>query len=121
MSTPRIVVYATNRPFRLHCDALLREAGVLVRLASQPAELAKALADATTVAIIVGDDGRDADVARELAHARPATLGPPVSIMQRAPGELIEEIVARALVARALVARALVANGAPTGQLRSSE
>jgi hypothetical protein len=29
--------------------------------------------------------------------ARPATLGPPVPIMQRAPGESIEAIVARAL------------------------
>ncbi len=97
MSTPRVVVYADDRPFRLHCDALLREAGVLARLASRPAELAKALADGTTAAIIVGDDRRDADVARELILARPATLGPPVPIMQRAPGESIEEIVARAL------------------------
>jgi hypothetical protein len=97
MSTPRVVVYADNRPFRLHCDALLREAGALVRLASRPAELAKALADGTTAAIIVGDDGRDADVVRALMLARPATLGPPVPIMQRAPGESIEAIVARAL------------------------
>ena len=101
MSTPRMVVYATHRPFRLHCDALLREAGVLVRLASRPAELAKALGDGTTAAIIVGDDVHDAEVVRELVHAlghaRPVTLGPPVPIMQRAPGESIEEIVARAL------------------------
>ena len=111
MSLPRMVVYAANRPFRLHCDTLLREAGVPVRLASRPAELAKALADGTTAAIIVGDDGRDADVARELTLARPVTLGPPVPIMQRAPGESIEEIVARALAV----------NDAPTGQPRSSE
>ena len=101
MSSPRVVVYAAHRPFRLHCDALLREAGVFARLASRQAELAKALGDGTTAAIIVGDDDRDADVVRELvhalAHARPAILGPPVPIMQRAPGESIEEIVARAL------------------------
>ena len=103
MSLPRMVVYAANRPFRLHCDTLLREAGVPVRLASRPAELAKALADGTTAAIIVGDDGRDAVVARELILARPVTLGPPVPIMQRAPGESIEEIVARALAGAAQV------------------
>jgi len=97
MSSPRIVVYATDRPFRLQCEAQLREAGVVVRLASRQAELAKALGDGTTAAIIVGDDGRDADVARELVDARPATPGPPVPILQRAPGESIEEIVARAL------------------------
>jgi hypothetical protein len=111
MSPPRMVVYATHRPFRLHCDALLREAGVLVRLASRQAELAKALGDGTTAAIIVGDDRRDADVARELVDARPATLGPPVPIMQRAPSESIEEIVARALAVMT----------SPTDQPRSSE
>lgn len=110
MTPLRIVVYATSRPFRLQCDTLLREAGVRVRLASRQAELAKALGEGATAAIIVGDDGRDAAVAGELVRARPATLGP-VPIMQRAPGESIEEIVARALGA----------TDTPTDQPRSSE
>lgn len=97
MTPPLVVVYATSRPFRIQCDTLLREAGARVRLASRQAELAKALAEGATVAIIVGDDGRDAEVARELIHARPPSLGASVPIMQRAPGESIEEIVARAL------------------------
>lgn len=111
MSSPRIVVYATDRPFRVQCEARLREAGVVVRLASRQAELVKALGDGTTAVIIVGDDGRDADVARELLDARQATLGPPVPILQRAPGESIEEIVARALGVTDTLMR----------QLRSSE
>ncbi len=111
MSSPRIVVYATDRPFRLQCEAHLREAGVVVRLASRQAELAKALGDGSTAAIIVGDDGHDADVARELVDAQPATLGPPVPILQRALGESIEEIVARALGVTDTLMR----------QLRSSE
>lgn len=87
MPPPRIVVYATNRLFRVQCVALLRAAGAAVRVASRQAELAKALGEGTIAAIIVDDD-RDAAVARAVTR---------VVVMQRAPGESIEEIVARAL------------------------
>ncbi len=101
MTPPRIVVYSTNRPFRVQCDAVLRAAGAAVRLASRQAELAKALGEGAIAAIIVEDD-READVVRAMTR---------VAVMQRAPGESIEEIVARAL------------GGArtPTDQPRSSE
>ena len=69
MTPPWIVVYATNRPFRVRCDAVLRALGARVRLASRQAELVKAIGAGTTAAIIVSDDGRDAEVARE-ANAR---------------------------------------------------
>ncbi len=97
MTPPRVVVYAINRPFRVACDALLREAGARVRVASRQAELAKAIGEGTIAVIIAGDDGPDVAVARELA----ATSATAVPILQRAPGESIEEIVARALAAAA--------------------
>jgi hypothetical protein len=91
MTPPWIVVYATNRPFRLQCDAVLREAGARVRLASRQAELVKALGEGTTAAIIVSDDGRDAEVVCQ------ATPGRSVPVIRHAPGESIEAVVARAL------------------------
>lgn len=105
MTTPRIVVYSTSRPFRVQCDVLLRAAGAAVRLASRQAELAKALGEGTIAAIIVDDD-RDADVARAVTRAVPGVV-----MMQRAPDESIEGIVARALAAA----------GTSTDQPRSSE
>lgn len=94
MTPPRIVVFATRRLFRVQCDTLLRAAGARVRLASRQAELAKAISEGTIAAIIVEDD-RDAAVAQLLA--RGAATGTEMAVMQRAPGESIEEIVARAL------------------------
>ncbi len=93
MTAPQIVVYATSRPFCLACDVLLREAGARVRLASRQSELAKAIGEGTIAMIIAGDDGPDVDVARALA----VTSETVIPVMQRAPGESIEEIVARAL------------------------
>lgn len=101
MTPPRIVVYSMSRPFRLQCEAVLRAAGALVRLASRQPELAKAVGEGTIAAIIVDDD-HDADVARTVSR---------VAVMHRAPGESIEAIVARALGAAATV----------TDQPRSSE
>ncbi|WP_411278542.1 hypothetical protein [Gemmatimonas sp.] len=97
MTPPRVVVYATSRPFRAACDGLLREAGARVRVASRQAELAKAIGEGTIEVVIAGDDGQDLAVARELA-ARSTTAVP---VVQRAPGESIEEIVARALAVAA--------------------
>ena len=87
MTAPRIVVYSMSRPFRTQCDAALRAAGALVRLASRQAEFAKAIGEGTIAAVIVDDIG-EANAARTLTG---------VPVMQRAPGESIEEIVARAL------------------------
>ncbi len=99
MMSVRVVVYAGDRPFRTECDALLRRTGVLVRMASRQAELAKAIGDGTVSVIIAGDAPHDAEVARATAiayaHADASATMPPV--MQRAPGESIGEIVARAL------------------------
>ena len=95
MTPPWIVVYATNRPFRVRCDAVLRALGARVRLASRPAELVKAIGAGTTAAIIVSDDGRDAEEARE------ATLGRPVPVIRQAPDESIDAVVARALAVAA--------------------
>jgi hypothetical protein len=95
MTPPWIVVYATNRPFRLRCDAALRALGAQVRLASRQAELVKAIGAGTTAAVIVSDDGRDAEVARE------ATLGRPVPVIRHAPDESINAVVARALAVAA--------------------
>jgi len=102
MTPPLVVVYAASRPFRAACDGLLREAGARVRVASRQSELAKAIGEGTIgegriAVIIAGDDGRDVAVARELA----STSKTVVVVMQRAPGESIEEIVARALVVAA--------------------
>jgi len=95
MTAPQIVVYATSRPFRVACDVLLREAGVRVRLASRQSELAKAIGEGTIAVIIAGDDGHhDATV----AHAVAATSAALIPVVQRAPGESIEELVARALL-----------------------
>lgn len=95
MTPPRVAVYATHRPFRTACDALLRDAGVPVRVASRQAELAKAIGKGTIAVIIAGDDCHDGEVARAVA----ATSAAVVTVMQRAPGESIEGIVARALAA----------------------
>ena len=95
MTPPRVAVYATHRPFRTACDALLRDAGARVRVASRQAELAKAIGKGTIAVIIAGDDGHDVEVARAVA----ATSAAVVTVLQRAPGESIEEIVARALAA----------------------
>ena len=95
MTLPPIAVYATHRPFRTACDARLREAGARVRMASRQSELAKAIGEGTIAVIIAGDDCRDAEVARAVA----ATSAAVVTVMQRVPGESIEEIVARALAA----------------------
>ncbi len=97
MTPAQVVVYASNRPFRVACDALLREAGARVRVASRQAELAKAIGEGTTAVIIAGDESQDVAVARALA----ATVAMMVPVMQRAPGESIQEIVARALAAAA--------------------
>lgn len=93
MTPPRIVVYAIDRAFRVQCATTLRGAGAHARLASNQAELAKAMGDGLSTVIIVGDDRSDAEGASALA----AALAPLWLIMQRAPGESIEEIVARAL------------------------
>jgi hypothetical protein len=94
MTPPLIVVYAEHRPFRVQCEAVLRRAGARVRLASRPAELAKAMREASGTVVIVGDEQQDAEVAGTLV----ATSSSPLTlILQRALGESIEEIVARAL------------------------
>lgn len=49
---PVTVVYLTDRAQRLALDRTLRAAGLTVRLASRPAELAKALADGRVRAVI---------------------------------------------------------------------
>lgn len=95
MTPPRVAVYATHRPFRTACDALLRDAGAPVRVASRQAELVKAIGKGTIAVIIAGDDCHDVEVARAVA----ATSAAVVTVLQRAPGESIEEIVARALAA----------------------
>ncbi len=83
------VVYAADRNFRTRCDALLRDAGVRVRLASRQTELFKSIRDGDVQLVLV--DATDAD--RDVVHA----VTDSVPIMQRAPGESIEMIVARAL------------------------
>jgi len=93
MNAPQIVVYAMSRPFRAACDALLRASGARVRLASRQSELAKAIGEGTIAVIIAGDDDSNVLVARLLA-ATSSTVTP---VVQRAPGESIEELVARAL------------------------
>jgi len=93
MTALQIVVYALSKSFRAACDRLLREKGARVRLASRQSELAKAIGEGTIAMIIAGDDGPDVDVARALA----VTSETVIPVMQRAPGESIEEIVARAL------------------------
>ncbi|QJR34327.1 hypothetical protein [Gemmatimonas groenlandica] len=87
MTPPRIVVYATSRPFRVQCDALLRAAGAAARLASRQAELAKAVGEGT-IAAVIAEDERHAEMARAVTRA---------VVIPRAPGESIEAIVARAL------------------------
>ena len=93
MTAPQFVVYAGHKPFRTACDTLLRAAGARVRMASRQAELAKAIAGGATVVIIAGDAPSDVAAARMLA----VTSAAAVLVVQRAPGESIENIVARAL------------------------
>jgi hypothetical protein len=89
MPSARIVVFSTDRAFRVDCDTLGRKAGLMVRVASRQSELAKALREGGVALILVDVDQRD----REVVHA----LAGLVPVMPRAPGESIEEIVARAL------------------------
>ncbi len=91
MSAALYVVYATDRDFRTGCDALLRRAGARVRLASRQTELFKSMRDGDVSLVIV--DANDAD----MIAARSA-ISDGIPIMQRAPGESIEQIVGRALV-----------------------
>lgn len=93
MTAPQFVVYALHKPFRTACDTLLRAAGSRVRMASRQAELAKAIAGGATAVIIAGDAPSDVAVARMLAVTSDAV----VLVLQRAPGESIEGVVARAL------------------------
>jgi hypothetical protein len=94
MHTPPVVVlYGADRELRRQGDALLRSAGVLTRVASRPAELAKALRVGRPTLIVLGDDatGSAAALAPVLA------VSPAMSVMYQAPGESIGRIVARAL------------------------
>jgi DNA-binding NtrC family response regulator len=93
MPSAPIVVFGTDRAFRVDCNTLVRKAGVVVRVASRQSELAKTLREGGVAAILVDVDQRDMEVVRALAGLVP--------IMQRAPGESIEEIVARALAGAA--------------------
>lgn len=98
MTAPLVVVYASNRPFRAACDALLRGAGARVRLASRQAELAKALGDGAPAVIITGEHATDRAVATALA----STTTSATPVVQRAPGESMEDLVRRALLPVAL-------------------
>ena len=89
MPSAPIVVFGTDRAFRVDCSTLVRKADVVVRVASRQSELAKTLREGGVAAILVDVDQRDMEVVRALAGLVP--------IMQRAPGESIEKIVARAL------------------------
>ena len=114
---PVVVLYAADREFRRQGDALLRAAGVHTRVASRPAELAKALRVGLPSVIVLGDDhtGSMADVLTS-ALAPVLAACPATPVMHRAPGESIEMIVARAL---GVMGRGAIGLGAD--QPRSSE
>lgn len=65
-----VVVYLADRTQRLAYDRALREAGHVVRLASRPAELAKAVSDGR-VTLLVHDDASPVD---EAIRSRVATI-----------------------------------------------
>lgn len=92
---PLCVVYGADRAFRVACDARLRAAGIRVRLASLPAELHKALRHGDVAMLLVDQPPGDLQDARSVAPVPAGALSP--VLMQRAPGESIEGIVARAL------------------------
>lgn len=93
--SPLCVVYGADRAFRVACDARLRAAGVRVRLASQPAELHKALRSGDVAMLLIDESADVLQAARSVAPTAEGALSP--VLMQRAPGEAIEGIVARAL------------------------
>ncbi len=93
---PVVVVYAADRELRRQGDTLLRAAGVHTRVASRPAELAKALRVGMPALIVLGDHA-DEHVQAVLAPVLAAS--PAMCVMYQAPGESIGMIVARALSA----------------------
>ncbi len=84
-----IAVYSGDRTWRLAAERLLRMQGVVVRAASRPAELAKALADGAVRVVLVGPARADgADVAKVVTSAQ--------TVVHTSPGEATEDVVNRA-------------------------
>lgn len=87
-----IVVYSGDRAWRLACERALRVRAVPTRVASRPAELAKALADGAATLVIVGPDTG--------AAAQASTVITTQQCCNATPGDTIEEIVHRAIALR---------------------
>ncbi|MCO4099837.1 hypothetical protein [Gemmatimonas sp.] len=93
-----IVLYGSDRAWRLALDAALRDLGVAVRTASRQAELAKCLAGAGSAVelVIVGPTRDDETVVRATVSSLAAHLLSGHRVDTTTPGETIAEIVRRA-------------------------
>jgi hypothetical protein len=93
-----IVLYGSDRSWRLALDAALRDRGIAVRTASRQAELAKCLAGAGAAVelIIVGPAQDDELVVRATVSSLAAHLLSDNRVDTTTPGETIAEIVRRA-------------------------
>jgi len=86
-----IALYSSDRPWRLAVDGALRAAGLAVRSATRPAELAKCLADGAVRLVVTGPARCDAADAQRTAGALPLHV--------TAPGDTTDDVVRRALEA----------------------
>ncbi len=93
-----IVLYGSDRAWRLALDAALRELGIAVRTASRQAELAKCLTGAGTEVelVIVGPARDDETVVRATVSSLAAHLLSGNRVDTTTPDETIAEIVRRA-------------------------
>lgn len=84
-----IALYSSDRPWRLAVERALRAAGLTVRSATRPAELAKCLGDGAVRLVVAGPASADAADARRTAGA--------LALHVTAPGDTTDDVVRRAL------------------------
>ncbi len=91
-----IVLFAQDRAFRTAVDRALRAAGAVVRVASRPAELAKALSGGASRVVVVGSGHDDHAIVQAVCAAMPATDAASLTLIHTTPGDTIEDVVRRA-------------------------
>lgn len=84
------VVYLSDRAQRLALDRTLRAAGLTVRLASRPAELAKALADGRVRAVIC-----DAHTRKQADTVLAGGTSPDLRLLVTSSDVSVDEVVAQ--------------------------
>lgn len=84
-----IAVFSADREWRLAIERELKTAGVAVRSASRPAELAKCLSDGRVRVVVVGPSADDTTGAVRTVTSQ--------AVVHTTPGEATEDVARRAM------------------------